>query len=233
MEIKTNHHQFKYLPYITMFYTMMLVSTGVYVNKTITLGPLITSAASISFPITLIIANLVTEVYGYSIARRMIWMGLFCQLIFALISVLVVKLPYPILWHDNSHYEYVLGNLIYVFLAALIAAPVGDFINIFTISKTKILFRGKLFWFRSIISIAFGKFAYTSICAIAIFHNRLDNHGMILMILGTYMLTLLYVGLLSYPGSLIALALKYFECCDAYDFHTNFNPFKLTSDEEK
>jgi uncharacterized integral membrane protein (TIGR00697 family) len=229
----TQKKSVRLLPYIMMLYSMMLVSTGPFVNKLISIGPLFTSAAVITFPFTFIIADIVAEVYGYSIARKMVWMGLFCQFIFALLAVLVVLLPYPMTtWNHNLAYHYVFGNLLEVYFSALISAPVGDFINIYLMSKFKILTRGKFFWCRSVLAIAIGQLAYTVICASLIFYKTLNPHDLLIMIITTYLVTIFYVFVLSVPGAFIAKLVKQFEHCDIYDYKTNFNPFRWNDDEE-
>ena len=212
-----------------MLYTMTLISTGVYVNKIIVFGPLLTTAASVSFPITFIIADVVTEVYGYNAAKNMIWNGLFCQFLFAIMSVLIVHIPTPKTWHYNSDYVYVLGNLIYVYFCALVSAPIGDFTNIYVLSKLKTLYKGRYFWVRSTCASAVGKLAYTIICISLIYYKQLGHSDLMRMIVGTYLISIVYIMVLATPASFFSLILKRIEKIGDLDFFVNYNPFTLNS----
>jgi uncharacterized integral membrane protein (TIGR00697 family) len=136
-------------------------------------GPVNFGAGVLFFPISYIIGDVLTEVYGYANARRCVWMGFFALLFMAFMSYVVVAMPPAPGWAlasgdhvilgqvvqapNQAAYESVFGSTWRIVLASLIAFWSGEFVNSFVLSKMKILTQGKHLWSRTIGSTVFGE----------------------------------------------------------------------------
>lgn len=214
-----------------LFVTIDLAAVSV-AYKMVSLGNLlaINSGATFIFPMTYSLGDVITEVYGYNMARKLIWLSLFLQFIFAILVTAVIHLPGPSFWQDGYAYLAVFGSILRFVLAGTIANITSNFMNIYLVSKLKIPFEGKFFWVRSILSTVISGFLLVSIIVIAGFSSEEINLSKSwILFKSTYLLEILYAFILVIPSAFIARFLKYTEKVDVYDYNTNFNPFKIKS----
>jgi queuosine precursor transporter len=170
----------------------------------------------------------VTEVYGYSMARKLIWLSLLLQIIYAVLITIAIHLPSPTFWHGEGAYLTVFGSIIRFVFSGTLAALVSSFINIYIVSKLKIPMEGKLFWLRSMFSILIGGLLLVLIVIITGFSGKeIDLYKTWIMLKSTYSMEVLYAFLLVGPAAVFARILKQKEGVDVYDHNTNFNPFAL------
>ena len=120
-------------------------------------GMLVVPAAVVIFPLSYIFGDVLTEVYGYARARRVIWSG-FAALIFAAVMAsVVVALPHAPNWPNQAAYEIAFGNTWRIALASMFAYFCGEFVNSYVLAKMKIITAGKWLWTRTIGSTIFGE----------------------------------------------------------------------------
>jgi len=170
---------FRYFDYVmAAFVAILLLSNLIGAAKQAQievplLGAITFGAGVLFFPVSYIIGDVLTEVYGYANARRCIWVGFFALLFMVFMSVVVVNIPpspewalasdtYRILGHEVSApnqaaYQSVFGQTPRIVLASVIAFWAGEFVNSFVLAKMKILTRGKHLWSRTIGSTVFGQ----------------------------------------------------------------------------
>lgn len=219
---------YKFILFLSMlFITIDLASVSV-AYKMVSLNWLfaINSGATFLFPITYALGDVITEVYGYKMAKKIIWLSLFLQIIFALLVASVIHLPNPLYWEGNSAYLMVFGSIIKFVSAGTVANLVSNFMNVYIVSKLKIPFEGKLFWVRSILSTAIsGFFLVAIIIGIGFTGKELNINQSWIMFKSTYFLEIIYAVLLVIPAALTTKYLKRVEGVDVYDKNTNFNPF--------
>ena len=121
------------------------------------IGTITFGAGVLFFPISFIFGDILTEVYGYSASRRVIWTG-FAGLAFAsFMAWMIVALPPASFWENQEVYEIAFGSAWRVALAGLIAFAVGEFINSWVMAKMKIWTQGKFLWLRTISSTIAGE----------------------------------------------------------------------------
>jgi uncharacterized integral membrane protein (TIGR00697 family) len=121
------------------------------------LGTFVMGAGALFFPISYVFGDILTEVYGYSRARRVIWAG-FAGLGFAsFMAAVVVALPPAPFWKHQAAYEVAFGNAWRIVAASMIAYFCGEFVNSYTLAKMKILTAGKWLWTRTIGSTIVGE----------------------------------------------------------------------------
>ena len=114
-------------------------------------------AGVLFFPVSYIIGDVLTEVYGYARARRVIWTGFAALLFMAFMAWVVVALPPAAGWPGQEAYEFVFGNSWRIVLASITAFWVGEFANSFVMAKMKVWTEGRHLWTRTIGSTVVGQ----------------------------------------------------------------------------
>ena len=211
---------------ITAIFVTCFITANTVGVKMVSFGFVSLPAAVILFPLSYIFGDILTEVYGYRLARRVIWLGFLCNLIFVIVALIGQALPPAPLWEGQEAYESILGKTPRVFVASICGYFAGEFGNSFVLSKMKILTRGRWLWSRTIGSTIVGE--------------GLDT---VIFIPGAYFgapfftpMTILYHWLSKVVIEAIATPLTYAvvnylkkkEAIDAYDYETNFNPFLVS-----
>ncbi len=193
------------------------------------LGTLTFGAGVLFFPISFIFGDILTEVYGYSASRRVIWVG-FAGLAFAsLMAWMIVALPPAPFWDNQHEYEVAFGSTWRIALAGLIAFAVGEFVNSFIMAKMKLVTAGKHLWARTITSTIFGETIDTVLFVpLAFWNTGIIPNDKIALVIGAQIIAKIAVEIAFTPAVYKVVAfLKRAENEDYYDLHTNFNPFKL------
>lgn len=188
-------------------------------------------AGLLFFPISYVFGDVLTEVYGYAKARRVIWAG-FAGLIFASVmaSVVVVLPPAPF-WKNQEAYEIAFGTTWRIALASMFAYFCGEFANSYVLAKMKIMTRGKWLWTRTIGSTIVGEAVDSTLFYPLAFYNAglMPNE-----ILPAIMLAQFFgkvgIEIVFTPVTYKVVGfLKRAEQEDYYDRQTDFNPFTLRS----
>jgi uncharacterized integral membrane protein (TIGR00697 family) len=197
-------------------------------------GPLTFGGAVVFFPITYILGDVLTEVYGFRRARRVIWLSFGAQLFAAVMSWAVLAMPpAPEKLAIHEHYLAVFSATPRIFAASLLAFLVGDFINSIILARQKVIDHGRAFWKRAILSTVFGQLADS-----LIFYPLAFAGIWSWPLIGTIMVThyTLKVGIevLGVPlCTRFVTFLKRVEGVDHYDIDTDFNPFGLSVESEQ
>jgi uncharacterized integral membrane protein (TIGR00697 family) len=219
---------YKYIIFISMlFVTIDLASASVAYKMVSVKGFFdILSAATFTFPLTYCLGDIVAEVYGYHMARSLIWLNLFFQFLFASIILLSINLPSPDFWKNDYAYQIVFGSILRFVFAGTLANVLSNFSNIYLISKLKIFFKGQLFWLRSVFSTILAGFLLVSVVISVGFTGKdVDLSQTWVLFKSTFYVEILYSFVLVIPAAMIATFLKRSENVDVYDYNTNFNPF--------
>ena len=214
-----------------LFVTVLLASNLVAV-KLVAFGPLQLPAAVIVFPLSYLFGDVLTEVYGYPVARRVIWLGFACNLLFVLLVLLAGSLPGATgLWSasDQAAYQRILGFTPRLLVASFVAYLAGEFLNSFTLARLKILTRGRFLWTRTIGSTLAGQGVDSTIFITAAFFGILPGGLLIRTILSQWAFKTAYEVIATPLTYAIVSFLKRQEGQDPFDLGTDFNPFKLAS----
>src|SRR3954464_13919608 len=144
------------------FVTILLLSNVIGAGKLATIslpaiGPWPFGAGILFFPVSYVIGDVLTEVYGYARARRCIWAGFAAMLFMAFMSWVVVALPPAPDWGNQAAYEAVFGQVPRIVFASIAAFWAGEFVNSYVLAKMKIWTKGRLLWTRTIGSTVFGQ----------------------------------------------------------------------------
>lgn len=171
-----------------------------------------------------LVGDIITEIYGYIVMRKILWATIFNLILFTVIFLLINSLPNTTTWPDPGYHK-ILKSIPYVNSAAAVGILCSSFINTYLISKWKILVKGRYFWLRSVSSTAIAALIFTLIgYSYRVIH--LPLHESLNFILTAYAMKLVAEATLSFPCALIARFLKHMENLDVYDHGVNYNPFK-------
>jgi uncharacterized integral membrane protein (TIGR00697 family) len=193
------------------------------------LGAITFGAGVLFFPISYVFGDILTEVYGYARARKVIWAGFAALLFASCMSAIVVALPPAPGWQNQAAYEIAFGSTWRIALASLIAFWCGEFVNSFVLAKMKIATQGRWLWSRTIGSTIAGEAVDSALFyPLAFYGTGLIPHDLLPKIMLTQFLAKVAVEVAFTPITYrIVNALKRAEHEDYYDRRTNFNPFTL------
>lgn len=218
---------YRYFDLILGSFVAALLISNIAAVKLISFGPIITDGGAILFPLTYIFGDILTEVYGYSYARRAIWTAFGLMFIAALIFIIIGWAPAAPEWNNQDAYIKILGFVPRIAIASLTAFLFGQFMNSFVLAKLKIYTHGNQLWFRLIGSTVIGELFDTAIFATIAFGGILKGLDMLRFIaIGWIFKTLVEVVMLPISYRVIHF-LKAKEHADKYDYKTDFSPFHI------
>ncbi len=152
-------------------------------------------AAVILFPLTYILGDAFTEVYGFQKARAVIWAG-FASCFFAvLVGTVTVALPHPASWANQDAFATVLGNTPRVAAASFIGYLFGQFSNAVIMSEMKTVTKGSMLWVRSILSTLVGEGLDSIIFIMVSFYGTMPTSALWQMVLFQYLFKVCYEAL--------------------------------------
>jgi len=215
--------------YMCVAFIGCLLLSNLITGKLVQMFGMVFTAGLIIFPITYILGDIFTEVYGFDCSRRVIWIGFACNFFAVLIYLGTLSLPYPEFWNDQQAYVTVLGISSRIFLASLVAYLFGEFLNAMTLSKIKVAMEGKRLWFRTILSSIIGHAFDTVIFITIAFWGVYDVSVIWQMILFEYTWKCGYEIVLTPVTCFIIRLVKKTENIDVYDVGEKYNPFKSTA----
>jgi len=226
MKLQTIHH--KYFDIISGVFIAVLIISNIASTKVAAIGGFNFDAGTILFPISYIFGDILTEVYGYTKSRRIIWLGFICLALMSATLAIVQILPSSTDWPNQGAYEAILGFVPRLTLASIIAYLAGEFSNSYILAKLKVLTQGKFLWLRTIGSTIAGEAVDSVIFTLVAFYGVLPLDAL-LNLLGTIYVFKVLIEIAATPLTYkIVSALKRSEQEDAYDRETNFNPFRLS-----
>ena len=193
------------------------------------LGPVTFGAGVLFFPISYIFGDILTEVYGYARARRVIWCG-FAALAFAsVMASIIVALPPAPFWKHQAAYEIAFGSTWRIVAASMFAYFCGEFVNSFILAKMKIATEGRWLWTRTIGSTIAGEAVDSALFYPLAFYGSgiIPNDKLPLVMVMQFVLKVSVEVVFTPLTYKIVGALKRAENEDYYDRQTRFTPFTL------
>ena len=217
----------KYLIPIITIYFVAILSADVVAFKFVSFGSFVISGATILFPLTYLFGDVLTEVYGYSLAKKIIWAGLIGEVVFSLLIKGVILLPSAPFANYQEAFNLTEGSMYLFVIGGVIGNIFSSFLNIYLISKWKILLSGRFFWLRSILSTAISELLIIGVAVVVGFSSRLSMHDQFSVFIWAYLLEIIYAVVFVWPAWGFSNFLKKSEGIDAYDYQVNYNPFKV------
>lgn len=200
--------------------------TGLFFTSVLVFG-----AGNVFFPISYIFGDILTEVYGYARARKVIWAGFAAMLFATLMSFVVLHLPVNPAEKWNETYipaiQIVFGNTWRIVVASIAAFWVGDFVNSFVLAKMKVLTRGRFLWTRTIGSTICGQGIDSLIFYPIAFYGLWQTDTLFKAVVFNWVFKVFIEVVLTPVTYLVVNALKRAENEDFFDRDTSFTPFSL------
>ncbi len=214
---------FKYMPLLGMLYITLMLAALVLIYKPFSVGFILTTCAGLISPFNFVLGDIIAEVYGYKIARRILIFALICQLVFCLLITYLSQLPSPETWKMQSYYDYVMNDFLKIYFSVVIGYFISNIINMRLITKWKILLKGKYFWLRSIGSSGIGEIVYSIITGVIIFAGTMPFNKLVTYVTMLFVFKLLATVIFAFPANLIANILKIVEGVKDNDVVIRFN----------
>ena len=181
------------------------------------------------FPVSYVLGDVLTEVYGYANARRCVWAGFAAMLFMAFMSWVVVKLPPAAGWGGQAAYDSVFGNTWRIVAASILAFWAGEFVNSFVLAKMKIVTGGRHLWTRTIGSTVFGQAVDSLIFYPVAFLGTWSNAQVLTVMVTNWALKVLWEAVLTPVTYAVVGWLKSREGVEVFDTGTDFSPFAKSS----
>ena len=204
-----------------------LITANIVAAKLIDVWGLVLPAAIIVFPISYIIGDVLTEVYGFRQARRVIWLGFACNL-FAVVAIgLDGALPAAGFWDGQPAFERILGQTPRILAASFAAYLVGEFANAMVLARMKVATGGRFLWARTIGSTVIGQGLDSAVFMTVAFAGVIPADGLVTAVVTQWLVKTAYEAAATPLTYLVVGFLKRRDGVDVYDRETRFNPLSL------
>ncbi len=209
------------------FVTVLLCANLIGPAKVARVGPVTFGAGVLFFPISYIFGDILTEVYGYARARRVVWTGFAALLFASFMASAVVAFPPAPGWPHQGAYETVFGSTWRIVLASLVAFWAGELCNSYVLAKMKVRSEGRSLYRRTIGSTIVGEGVDSLIFYNVAFLGVWPRELLVTVLATNYLIKVGWEALATPITYRIVAALKRAENEDYYDRDTNFNPFRV------
>jgi len=210
---------------VTAGFITCLITANIIAVKLVVIWGFVLPAAIVIFPLSYILGDVLTEVYGYGRARRVIWLGFGCNLVAVAAISLGQVLPPASFWEGQAAYERILGYTPRILGASFLAYLAGELANSFVLAKLKLATGGRWLWLRTIGSTLVGQGLDSLIFISLAFAGTIPAAGLVLAILAQWLAKSAYEAAATPLTYWLVGLLKRREGIDVYDRGTRFNPF--------
>ncbi|WP_108652158.1 queuosine precursor transporter [Dongshaea marina] len=219
---------FRLLWFLVLLYSMFMVMSNWFDARLISVHGVVFSPGTIVFPLTFLISDIITEVYGYRHARRAIWAALFCNILFIGYTYLVVSMPSPdYAASTNQQIDKILGLNERIIIASFFSYLVSEPINSYIISKLKVLTNGRLTALRFFIATLISSVIDSLFFAFTAFHGLYNVKHIFDVAIAVWLIKLAIECIGVIFAVKAAKALKRYEKVDIYDIGTDYSLFTL------
>ena len=220
-------HQFRYYDYVmAAFVVVLLLSNIIGAAKLSAVAGYEFGAGILFFPLGYVLGDILTEVYGYARARRVIWAGFAALLFMAFMSWAVVAMPPAPGWDGQDAYEKLFGQVPRIVLASITAFWAGEFVNSFVMARMKIWTKGRMLWTRTIGSTIVGQGVDSLLFYPIAFWGVWTSDQVMTVMVTNWALKVGWEIVLTPVTYAVVGWLKRREGVDVFDEGTDFTPFK-------
>jgi len=221
------HIREKLLMLLAVLYIAFDLTCDVTAHRYVSFFSYTLIGSSLIYPLTYFINDIITEIFGFKYARNMIWLGVLADFIFSFLIIGINKLPSPHFWHLRESFIAVLDPMLRLNVGGLMGILVGRFLNIYLLSKTKVLLKGRFFWARSIFSTSLGICAHSIVLDIITFYGVVPDHQFLSIMMTNYLTNASSVLLFFWIPTIIVEIIKSKYHIDTYDEKISYNPISF------
>ncbi len=212
---------------VAAIFVTALLTANIVAVKVVWVYGLAMPAGIVVFPISYIVGDVLTEVYGYREARRVIWLGFLCNLLLVAAIWVGKVLPPAPFWDGQVAYERILGFTPRLLAASSLAYLVGEFANSIVLARMKVATQGRWLWMRTIGSTLVGQGLDSLVFIVAAFAGIVPTGALAGMVITQWVLKSAYEALATPITYKVVGFLKRREGVDVYDVDTRLNPFAV------
>lgn len=219
---------YRYYDFVMVaFVTVLLASNFIGASKVVSVGTLTFGAGILFFPLSYIFGDILTEVYGYARARRVVWAGFTAMGFTSLMAWTIVSMPPAPSYAHQREIEAIFGQAPRIAVSSFLAFFCGEFTNSFILAKMKVWSKGKHLWSRTIGSTIGGELVDSLIFYPLAFLGVWETPVVIKVLFSNYALKVLWEVVMTPVTYRVVTFLKRKENEDYFDRKTNFTPFSL------
>ncbi len=211
---------------MAVLFTVCLISSNLFATKVMSFWGINLPGAVIIFPLSYILNDCISEVWGYRKARFVIWTAFAMNILVVLLGQLLVWMPAASFWDGAEHFDYMFNMAPRVVGASLLAFLAGSHLNSIVISKMKISSEGRRFGVRAILSSLAGELV-DSLVFMPIAFWGTPVRTLAMMMLAQVSFKVLYEILILPVTAAVVRKVKASEGVDTYDTNISYNPFKI------
>ena len=230
---KPLHINSKYIVFLSMLYTTVMLAADVVAFRFENFFGLVESGATIIFPLTYVLGDVICEVYGWKVTIKIVWLALICEALFAGLITMIIYMPSYGIGEYQDQYVNVLGNMWLFVIGGIISNAIAGVLNIYFMSKWKILAQGRFFWLRSILATCISEFILIIVTVLIAFLPLIKFEMTMKVFTHAYVLEVFYALIFVLPAKYLVNYLRNKEKIDAYDYGVSYNPFNVFLDGEK
>lgn len=220
-------NQPKYLWFLILSYSMIIAISNWFDARLVEIFGMAISPGALIFPVTFLLSDIITEVYGYKHARRAIWSAFLFNLIFIGYGQLLVHLPSPSFATDNATFNKLIAVNIYIILGSFSSYIISEPLNSYILAKLKQKYHGQYIAIRFVLSTIIASFLDSIVFATIAFYKIYSMHDITKIIFDIW-ITKTTIEIIGLPFSIrLAKSLKKSEKLDIYDDDTDFTPLSL------
>ena len=214
---------------VSSLFVATLVASNIIAVKIAAVGPFSVPAAIVIFPLAYLFGDVLTEVWGYRVARTVIWTGFLANIVVVLFIAAAIAIPSDPHYTDQSAYSRVLGESPRLVAASLTAYLLGEFLNAFVLARLKVATRGRMLWTRTIGSTLVGQGVDSAVFITLAFAGTQPWSLLLVIIRDVWIVKVLYEVIATPITYALVTLLKRVEGVDVYDRDTRFAPIPLTA----
>lgn len=176
---------------ISTLFVMLLIISNLLATKMILVLGFVLPAAVIVYPFCFMIGDVLTEVWGFKTAKKVIWLGFFMNLLLIIFTNIAIPFTYPEFWKGQEHFQFIFGAIPRIVLASFIGYLVGELSNSWSLELIKKITKGRWLFVRTIGSSVIGQMFDTVLFITIAFYGTMPNEVLITMIIAQYIFKVL------------------------------------------
>ncbi len=212
---------------LAAIFVTLLVTSNIIAVKLIEVYGRILPAAIVLFPMTYILGDIFTEVYGFRFARRVIWLGFMCNTVAVVGFWVGGILPAASFWEGQDAYDAILGYTPRLLLASLAGYLVGEFANSIVLSRLKVVTEGRMLWARTIGSTFVGQGFDTAAFVTLAFIGTVAGGNLVELVITQWLFKVVYEAAATPLTYTVVGYVKRRERVDVYDYSASMNPLAI------
>lgn len=226
-DINQHKQVLRYYPLLAILLITVQLAASILGPRTIMFHGWLLPGGIWSFPITFVLWDIITEVYGFNRARQLIWYYVIGQLCFAGLVLFGLSMPAASYFPYDTAFKITLNRLGWLTLAMIVAITVGDYINCYVLDRIRIYTNGKHLWMRLIGATAIGELV-TSIVWVVLFYFRTNLHiNIVQLIICQFIFKIGFEIVAILPTYIVVWLLNKVECLEEKKRYLNFDPNTL------